>query len=294
MLFESESQADNFIKFNSYDMEELCGKVPVRSYYCPLCMGWHVTSNPNVEYFDRHPSRASVVLDKIMSEKAKKDCKPKSEGEILESQGLFYEACLHYLTAYHSIKGDISRKDSAQTLLKSAFDAECKIVSGILDADLKNDPEACMPAKRCFKLLKRASQNNRKEFEDYLDTLSTIVGSFPKAPKKNNGEKDISDSEKEGVISETELMKKEQKKDKQFRELKMQVERIHANLIAGQRIESLMLIRKSTQELNDFVDFPKYKDQIIALIDDLMDCRRKFSDMFEPMTSVPGENTLNL
>lgn len=46
MLFESEQKADNFIRFNAEAVAEATGKAPVRSYYCALCCGWHVTSAP--------------------------------------------------------------------------------------------------------------------------------------------------------------------------------------------------------------------------------------------------------
>ena len=49
MLFESQAKADNFILYNKEEIEEENGKAPVRSYYCRLCGGWHVTSNPSKE-----------------------------------------------------------------------------------------------------------------------------------------------------------------------------------------------------------------------------------------------------
>ena len=47
MLFESKAKADNFIAYNSEGILEENGKAPVRSYYCELCRGYHVTSNPS-------------------------------------------------------------------------------------------------------------------------------------------------------------------------------------------------------------------------------------------------------
>lgn len=44
MVFESQAKADNFIRYNREDIEEENGRAPVRSYYCKLCAGWHVTS----------------------------------------------------------------------------------------------------------------------------------------------------------------------------------------------------------------------------------------------------------
>lgn len=36
-LFESESKADNFIKFNGEEILEESAKAPIRSYYCSSC-----------------------------------------------------------------------------------------------------------------------------------------------------------------------------------------------------------------------------------------------------------------
>lgn len=60
-LFESESKADNFIKFNHEEIEACSGHAPNRSYYCRSCAGWHVTSKR--EYDDSLPSLTDRVLD---------------------------------------------------------------------------------------------------------------------------------------------------------------------------------------------------------------------------------------
>ena len=46
MLFESESKANNFMKFNAETIEKENGYKPVRAYYCVSCIGWHLTSIP--------------------------------------------------------------------------------------------------------------------------------------------------------------------------------------------------------------------------------------------------------
>ena len=48
LLFDSEKKAELFIKFNADEIEESSGYVPVRSYYCIACGGWHVTHKPLV------------------------------------------------------------------------------------------------------------------------------------------------------------------------------------------------------------------------------------------------------
>ena len=51
MLFPSKEKADNFIAFNAHEIMSEGYKAPERSYYCSSCGGWHVTKNPNNEYF---------------------------------------------------------------------------------------------------------------------------------------------------------------------------------------------------------------------------------------------------
>lgn len=44
VLFESEKKANDFIRYNKDLIAEQNGYAPVRSYYCEVCGGWHVTS----------------------------------------------------------------------------------------------------------------------------------------------------------------------------------------------------------------------------------------------------------
>lgn len=72
ILFESQDKADNFIKYNAAEIEEENEKAPVRSYYCQLCCGWHVTSNPSTvsgESLDRRDQRMLQQLDEIQESK---------------------------------------------------------------------------------------------------------------------------------------------------------------------------------------------------------------------------------
>lgn len=74
MLFESKKKADNFIKFNRDAFEEEGKKVPVRSYYCPVCGGWHVTSNPNEEHFNTisYQNNQLTKMERIVQMKMQK------------------------------------------------------------------------------------------------------------------------------------------------------------------------------------------------------------------------------
>lgn len=73
MLFESKSKADNFIKYNSGDILEENEKAPVRSYYCTLCIGWHVTSNPSTFVGERLDGRDEKLINRISQYKQNKE-----------------------------------------------------------------------------------------------------------------------------------------------------------------------------------------------------------------------------
>ena len=50
MLFETKEQANNFIKWNGDDIDTHGGVL--RSYFCPACGGWHITSKPYKKAYD--------------------------------------------------------------------------------------------------------------------------------------------------------------------------------------------------------------------------------------------------
>jgi hypothetical protein len=55
MLFASDKKAKNFIKFNSNEIIMESGFAPIRTYFCKLCGGWHVTSHKNnIPYQKKH------------------------------------------------------------------------------------------------------------------------------------------------------------------------------------------------------------------------------------------------
>lgn len=105
MFFESQAKADNFILYNKEEIEEENGKAPVRSYYCRLCGGWHVTSTPHglVTRFEKRDERIAAGLDDI--NRINKDL----EGFCREVQDKCYEA---YAAIYQG------RFDYAQDCLK--------------------------------------------------------------------------------------------------------------------------------------------------------------------------------
>lgn len=65
MLFETQAKADNFIRYNSEGILEENGKAPVRSYYCEMCGGYHVTSNPSAEIGERLNQRDRQLIHNL-------------------------------------------------------------------------------------------------------------------------------------------------------------------------------------------------------------------------------------
>lgn len=81
MFFASQAKADAFIRYNSGKILEETGKAPVRSYYCALCCGYHVTSNPSAEdarWLDSHDKAIGRMLDRAATPERSLDGKPGS------------------------------------------------------------------------------------------------------------------------------------------------------------------------------------------------------------------------
>lgn len=72
MLFETQTKADNFIKFNRDEIASSSDKVPARSYYCSFCCGWHVTSVEDESKAEANEKRDEHTWNQIMSLRRKK------------------------------------------------------------------------------------------------------------------------------------------------------------------------------------------------------------------------------
>ena len=60
MLFDTEKKAENFIKFNSEEIELETGFKPERSYFCIACNGWHLTHKKEILNIK---SRTEIIQD---------------------------------------------------------------------------------------------------------------------------------------------------------------------------------------------------------------------------------------
>lgn len=61
MLFESKNKADNFLKFNKDDFD----KAPTRSYFCPFCGGWHISSITSLPSIISANERTDFVMQSL-------------------------------------------------------------------------------------------------------------------------------------------------------------------------------------------------------------------------------------
>ena len=74
MLFETQAKANNFIKFNRDLMIQDGRKPPVRSYYCEICGGYHVTSNNSMT-----DAKLLDKRDKALAERVDRNVKANQE-----------------------------------------------------------------------------------------------------------------------------------------------------------------------------------------------------------------------
>ena len=69
MLFDTEKKAENFIKFNSEEIEAETGFKPERSYFCIACNGWHLTHKKEILNIK---SRTEIIQDLYNQEREQK------------------------------------------------------------------------------------------------------------------------------------------------------------------------------------------------------------------------------
>ena len=93
MLFETERKAENFMKFNSEEIQEESGYSPQRSYYCLFCGGWHVTSLKDKVGL----SRKEQFLEEIEQQKQVNPKEPKIKQNVNPENKEKYEGIRHDL-----------------------------------------------------------------------------------------------------------------------------------------------------------------------------------------------------
>jgi hypothetical protein len=144
MLFETEKKANTFIKFNSEEMESESGYSPVRSYYCILCNGWHVTSKKNAF---KMKSKTEIILEQYRHnkeqqaiERARKDEMRQEQAEALNKHFKNIDKLIELLES--KIEG--GRMESCLEILNYAF-AELEKAKNLLGSKTrKKNAEATL------------------------------------------------------------------------------------------------------------------------------------------------------
>ena len=131
MLFATQEKADNFIKFNKEEILDEKGRAPVRSYYCRLCNGFHVTSNPSLTEGEiKDKSDEKLLQDVIKCIEIEKACKIKKKAEhvskkekvSLESYYNLFTKDVHAKTETAKFVLLYGRLDLAESLYKECLE----------------------------------------------------------------------------------------------------------------------------------------------------------------------------
>lgn len=178
MLFDTESKADNFIRFNSKDIIDKNGKTPVRSYYCKVCGGWHVTSK---ESFDEEKYG---LVDKVVS---------------------VYNMSTSTRKPYHSNMSqiDLMLLQAKRQLAKKEYE-ECKNTLGLVKNGIDDLPSYCKEQKQFEEFLIRYKKydlelERKTKNEDVMSVTNRIIIYLEKAEALVNENKL---AECEAVINE--------------------------------------------------------------------------------------------
>lgn len=95
MLFETESKAKNFIKWNGDDIDTNGGVL--RPYYCPACGGYHISSKPHKKSYDYNTDR--LIESYYKNKKATNSFKEKTSGIRLTDVQI-YEFVSRFTTSF--------------------------------------------------------------------------------------------------------------------------------------------------------------------------------------------------
>ena len=172
MLFETQKEADAFIKWNGEDIDTNGGEL--RSYYCPACGGWHISSKPHKVAYD-HTTENLINRFEKMKETTKKPLKipvdvsgvPTIIQTIIDELPKEIDnkkALRKYLTEYFAIKGI----DNQTLQQKIRTDLYWMIDTGgfdIINKKVYDDNEI-------FKLI---SEEDKEDFIKFKKALKTVI-----------------------------------------------------------------------------------------------------------------------
>ena len=165
MLFETKEKADAFIRFNSGEILAETGKAPVRSYYCPLCCGYHVTSNPS-----REEGESMDARDEQMIRQVDAAVKRRAEGKELGKN--LSEPIAASIEQVRLLMAEL-RLDKARELISQIL-CDIKIAQVEKPSWMGKGKEFTLKAEKCLSLMEeyKASLDNPAAQEEILSSTS--------------------------------------------------------------------------------------------------------------------------
>lgn len=183
-----------FIEFNRDDFER---KAPVRAYFCNVCMGWHLTSNPDKEKFRGFKSIAEKAADQYIEEKAqknkvvKKNEEPKSfRGKILYlcSKGEYSNAMSLISSSMNILFSKENVDDQIAELIKITIEAIGKFLEyqrGTGEIFTYSQAKSIRKRLKTSRVLAIHYKVEETESIDKLSEELTSIGHEPRPKKKS-------------------------------------------------------------------------------------------------------------
>jgi len=263
MLFETEGSAEKFLKYNSNEIDEENGKAPVRSYYCPYCLGWHVTSNPNVEYFQTHKLENEERIDAIVEENMKKAEEKKMKFFNMAKEafdnGQYDCAVDAYLQAFYRFKNTESL--TAEKMLDSAFDTEIILLQNICNGSWKGFDNKNYSIDRFQERLEKASIGLEQRYESKKADIKKYLKELENTEKQK----------KEDGSLELQYLNRIEK-------VEQTMSRIDVYIRIGQNSEARRLINECANLIKNILN--NYspvveKDKLVKMVDQLILLRQQ-------------------
>lgn len=273
MLFETEAQAENYLRFNA---KEFAGKrhVPVRSYYCNTCMGWHVTSIESAEYYKGRKSDAETAVEtykaqKIAGKRLRKAREYRDAWDIYE-RGEYYAASERFLQAFDASKDGETKEQIPQCVefLKWAYKSALMWYQKVTEGESAGLEES-KQSQKLFCGLIEATRCVAEDFSEQLASCRKLHRTICHKAAEGQ-EEEVADQEQ----------KRREALRRRMRKLAKQVRNINYSINAGYELGSLILIKRMSRSLLDISKNTDFKEELLPVIDELLDVKRNYDEKF--------------
>lgn len=299
MLFETQKQADTYIVFTQEEEVDNMRKLPVRSYYCNLCGGWHVTSNPNVEFFENFKSEAEIIVDeylesrsngqakKAFAKSAEYICKSAKERAINGDQDHAVQFILERMNNAILIGTDDDRFLIVDTLM-AILDP---MLDDVLEHPARVSPELHKKYQRYMHRLRKVARpyteqlyGELKSMSDKLAQMSTLLSPKEKITEPQKVFVEIPMTEDELLIKQQEEIakaeiKRQRQKEKKLEAIEHKFSLIETYITLGQHYNANCEVHSMVKKLTSLAASQDYKELILPLIERLMELKTRVDKM---------------